>query len=255
RLEQGGAGRNGVSRQRRDPLPGEDDHRRVHVDSSLVHELQVDTHQLLADGHLVALLDEGGEPLPSQVDGLETDVDQDLETGGSLDGDAVAAGKELLDAPVHRGDHVRFGGVHRQPVPQHLLGEDRVVDHLEGDDPAGERAGDGGHDPSMIFLISASMLSAWGPRITCMALPMRITPNAPAWRSAASSTLLSSETSTRMRVTHGSISVMFSLPPSPASTCSACSRKLIYVFPPFQLARTLRAMRFQVWRTPRTATA
>jgi hypothetical protein len=179
-----------------------------------------------ADLDLVALGGEQREPLAVEVDGVDAEVDEDAVVVGAGDHEGVRL--ELEQRPGDRRDRRRRGalGVHRHAGADHLAGEDRVGDGVEADRRPGQGRGDDSSHSSRSSM-SLAMVSASGPTITCTTLPDFSTPWAPARRSAASSTRPPSLTSVRSLVMHGSISMMLSAPPSPATICSALSIALL----------------------------
>ena len=97
----------------------------------------VERHELVALPNLIPRLHARLESLPVQLDGLEPDVDEDLDAE-SGQGQRVSGAVHLKHAPVARGDDAVVEGVDSDPVAGEPLRECGIGNLIERDDDAGE---------------------------------------------------------------------------------------------------------------------
>lgn len=100
----------------------------------------------------VADLDAQVEGGALELDGVDTEVQQDLQARLALEADGVTGACDHGDGGVHRGDdRAVVGGLDPEPVSHGLGGEDGVGDVGEVDDRPRHRGGDGDHGAVIWF--------------------------------------------------------------------------------------------------------
>jgi hypothetical protein len=121
----------GARRERRDTVAIGDHHLGELALGAGRHLVQVEGDELVAGADLVADLDLGGEAFAAHLQGVQTDVEQNLEVSQGPDGDGMGGGMQVADLTVTRGEETVAQGVDRDALADHLLGEDRVGNLLD----------------------------------------------------------------------------------------------------------------------------
>ena len=116
-----------------------DDHLGQQAQGLLGDRVQIEGDQLVTDADLLASLDLGLESLAAHPDGVEADVQQDLQSVCGADGHRVLGRLDVDDFSVDRREEYAAERVDGNAVTHHLLGEDRVGNHFDGYQDAGER--------------------------------------------------------------------------------------------------------------------
>jgi hypothetical protein len=143
------------------------------------HVVRVEREQRVAAAHHVAGLRDRREARALEQDGVEADVDQDVEPR-RRQGEGVAGAVHLQDAGVARREHAVAQRIDRDPVAGEPLRERGVGDEVERDHHARERRGEderalrrhrGGHGRSPASRVGRRSCSVVSLRATTIKWP------------------------------------------------------------------------------------